>query len=341
MTVDWRLFFLPGTRVLALPSWQNPRLYLPAQSFTRRWEGSSLYPASRFQARLYRSLLRVRATMGLVAARTVQSSDWPLGDFTQDVLLRARAAAVLVGTSGSSHKLTARLQDEKGRDVGYLKYAETDVARQKLRQERDVLSGIPDDLGPKLLKYGAMGEGEALLMTPLTGKNLPATLPPAEGVIGFLDSLAVLPPVPVEAHPWMRHAREQQSDSELVSCFEALSGKNWPIVIQHRDFAPWNLLRRPDGSIGAVDWEWSILEGFPYLDFAYYVLRTASLLYRWVPPKAVEYAGRYLSQQPEFGLNNAETRALIRLTAHDVCQKSLEVGRKPDPWWLAVWESRR
>src|ERR687886_748823 len=110
MMADWSLFFPPGERVLALPSWQRPRLYLPLQSFTRRWEGSSLYPASRFRARVYRFLLRTRAATGLVALRTARSSDRQLEEFIQDVLPRARAAAVLVGVPNPTQKITVRLQ---------------------------------------------------------------------------------------------------------------------------------------------------------------------------------------------------------------------------------------
>jgi hypothetical protein len=263
--------------------------------------------------------------------------------FTQDVLPQVRAAAVLVGTPGRSQKITARLQDEKGRVISYLKYAEKDVARKMLQREREMLSSVPGNLAPTPLKHGAMGKGEALLITTLTGSTLPATLPPAGGVLDFLNSLAVLPAVPVEAHPWVRRIREQ-SKPELDSCFEAMAGKDWAVVIQHGDFAPWNLLRRPDGTIGAIDWEWGTSESFPYLDLAYYVLLTLKFIYRWAPPKAAEYTIRYLSQQAQLELDVVQARALIRLTAHDVCKRSLEAGGAPDTsfqmWWRAVWESR-
>jgi Phosphotransferase enzyme family len=344
MKVDWHSFFPSGERVLALPNWQNPRLYLPVQSFIQRWEGSSLYPAFRFQARLYRSLLRIRTATGLVATRMAQSrAYWPLGEFTQDMLPQVRTSAVLVGASGLSQKITVQLQDKKGRVAGYLKYAEKDLARERLRQEREILSGIPSGLGPEPLKYGAMGNGDALLITPLEGRRLPAALPPAGGVVEFLSSLTVLPPVSIEDHPWVRRAQEQ-NEPELDSCFEAISGKNWPVMIQHGDFAPWNLLRRPDDSIGAIDWEWGSLEGLPYLDLIYYILLTSALIYRWAPLKAAKYAAGYLAQQPQLGLNTIEARVLTRLAAYDVYQRYQRVRQTPanslQMWWGTVWESK-
>jgi hypothetical protein len=39
-----------------------------------------------------------------------------------------------------------------------------------------------------------------------------------------------------------------------------------PAFIEHGDFAPWNLKRLRDGSIGAIDWEWSLDRGLPCQD---------------------------------------------------------------------------
>src|SRR5215210_1117465 len=155
MMMDWGLFFPPGTRVLALPSWQDPRLYLPTRSFPQRWEESAFFPAFRLRSRLRRLALRIGATAELGRVRQVRSTDWPLGEFTQDALPQAVSAVVLVGTPSRVQKITVQLRDENGRVLGYLKYAENEAARKRLRQERGVLSGIPKGVGPELLKYGS------------------------------------------------------------------------------------------------------------------------------------------------------------------------------------------
>jgi hypothetical protein len=49
-----------------------------------------------------------------------------------------------------------------------------------------------------------------------------------------------------------------------------------PAFIEHRDFAPWNLKRLPDGRTGAIDWEWAILRGLPCQDiFRYFYIQDA------------------------------------------------------------------
>ena len=341
MTPKCDLFFPPGTRVLPLPNWQRPRLYLPACYFLQRWEDSSFYPAFRFLARVYRVSLRMKAAVGIGEARQVRSSTWPLGEFAQDVLPQAASVVVLVGTPGPAQKITARIRDDAGRVLGYLKYAEKEAARERLRQERQMLLNIPKQAGPELLKYGKLSNGEDLLSTPVTGKQVPATLPPVPGLTVFSTSPAI-PPVPVTLHPWVRRIRERNVP-ELDSCFETLAGKDWAIVIQHGDLTPWNLIRRPDGSLGAIDWEYGTLEGFPYLDLAHYVLQTSALIYRWPPSRAAEFTMHYLADQPRLALSNMEARALTSLAAYDAYQKFQDDGHVSETnhlqrWRRAIWE---
>ena len=336
------LFFPPKTRVLALPSWQNPRLYLPAHRSLQRWRYSSLYPAFRFLARLYKLSLRIKVTVGLGEERETGAIGWPLGEFVQDLRPRTGSVVVLVGTPGPAQKITAQLRDETGNVLGYLKYAEKEAARKRLRRERQVLAGIPEGVGPAFLKYGRLGSGEALLTTPLLGKALPATLPPARGLSDLLAVLAIAPRVPIAAHPWVQHTRDQGS-LDLDPWLEMLSGKDWPVTIQHGDFAPWNLLRRSDGTLGAIDWEYGTLEGLPYLDLAHYVLQTSALIYRWAPLRAMEYTVEYLTRQPPLTLSDVEARALTSLAAYDAYRKFLEDGHVPatnnlQRWRQAIWE---
>jgi hypothetical protein len=335
---DLGLFFPPGTRVLALPNWQTPRLYLSAHGPLQSWKHSSSYPASRSLARLYRLLLRLRATVGMAETRTVRSSGWLLSRFTQEVLPQPASTVVLIGTPGPAQAITAQLRDEKDRVLGYLKYAEKDTARRRLRHEYHILSNLPAGIGPKPLKFGLFGNGEALLISALPGEPLSAVLPPPKALVGLLASYIVHPPLPLEDHPWVCRMRELGTP-ELDVWFEALAGRSWPVAVQHGDFAPWNLLEGSDGTLRAFDWEYGTLEGFPYLDLAYYILQTSALIYRRAPLEAASLAPECLSRLS--GLDEAEAQALTRLAAYDAYRKSSEDGQPPDNglqvWRRAVW----
>jgi hypothetical protein len=340
VTLDWTLFFPPGTRVLALPNWENPRLYLPAQHFSRNWQESSFYPASRLLARLFRVSLRVKAAAGLGEIRTVQSSQWPLGEFTREVLPQAMSAVILVGTPGTVQKITVRVLGERGEVLGYLKYAEKEAARKRLRHEHRMLGTIPSGAGPEALKFGPFADGEALLITALAGKKLPTTFPPPEELKDLLESLVISRPVAFDAHPWVRLVREQ-SGAEFEPWFEVLARKSWPVVVQHGDFAPWNLLKQAGGAVGAIDWEYGVLEGFPHLDLAYYILQVSALVQRRTPSKAVGYATTYMMRQPRLAVSSEEAHILTYLAAYDAYLKSRDDGQPDDTrlqmWRRAIW----
>jgi hypothetical protein len=57
-----------------------------------------------------------------------------------------------------------------------------------------------------------------------------------------------------------------QRTRELLAAVEDL-----PIVCEHRDFSPWNVLVSPEGSLEVLDWESAELEGLPALDLIYFL----------------------------------------------------------------------
>jgi hypothetical protein len=241
--------------------------------------------------------------------------------------------------------MTVKLHDEEGTVVGYLKYGEREAARKRLTKEYTMLSRIRSGLAPEPIKHGALGRGEALLITPLGGRRPPATLTLVRNVNRFLDELVVRPPMPLDDHPWVREIRER-SEVEHDRWFEVLAHRDWPVVIQHGDFTSWNLLRKPDGTLGAVDWEYGSLEGFAYLDLAHHILQTSVLLYRWEPSRAAEHAVRYLTRMPWPALERREAEALVRLSAYYDYLKGEEDGKASDSifpmqgWRRAVWEKK-
>ena len=64
-------------------------------------------------------------------------------------------------------------------------------------------------------------------------------------------------------------------DSDLLSRSETavsrLKDLTLPIVCEHRDFSPWNVLRAPDGELAVLDWEGAELQGLPALDLIYFL----------------------------------------------------------------------
>jgi len=330
--------------MVALPGAGRPRLFIPARRLRDRWRASSLYPASRPTARVYRLFLRLRATIwpGDASILPVESS--PLSDFVATAVPGLEIAAIIVGTPGPGRKFTVALWDKAWNLVGFLKYGETAVARSRIQNEFKMLGEIPEGVGPRAIKIGPLGEGLALLVTPIEGRHLPASLPPSRLVMPFQKSLQPhTPRVPLERHPWIRALVDRTDDevAPMLKWVDALSSKTWAVVFQHGDFAPWNLLSGNDGSLRAVDWEYGTTDGFPNADLAYYIIQVGALIYRWKPEKALRWGVRYLSSQPALGLSPTEAEALVRLTAWHAYRQGLEDQHPPDSpiqsWRRALW----
>jgi len=121
----------------------------------------------------------------------------------------------------------------------------------------------------------------------------------------------------------------------------ALAGPSWPVVVQHGDVAPWNIMQDSGGDVRALDWEYGSLPGFPHLDLAFYILQTAALMHRWPPEKARDYAVARLTRAPWPALEPAEALAVVRLAALDTYWKQMEDGQRRgaplQAWRRRVW----
>lgn len=338
--MDGLRFFQRNTRVVALPTWENPRLMLPAGSVQQRWRGSALYPAHRPAARLYRLALRTGVALGFVGRTRIAISDQiSLCHFAREALPNVAALSVLIGTPGEAQKVSAELRDDHGRVLGYLKYGERPTAVARLRHEWEVLRGLPSEIGPRPLTFGAWADGVALVTTPVPGAAVPARLPPPSDLATLCSQLASGVEVEVEEHPWILALRERTGYLP-DAWIEPLALQGWSIVRMHGDLA-WNLRRTRRGDLNAFDWEYGALQGFPGIDLATYIVETAQLRYGWSPRRTWEWALPFLRrtypQVPERALPS-----LVRLAALHLFQHQVEEGWDPNcplqRWRTSLWE---
>jgi hypothetical protein len=191
------------------------------------------------------------------------------------------------------------------------------------------------------LKLGVVANLDVLLLTPVRGRQMRPALPPPGKLAAFAASLATPATTSFDQHPWVSEA-VCRSCHELEGSFAALSRRAWPIVRQHGDLTPWNLLQTTDGSLVAVDWEYGRVAGFPGLDLAHYVLQAACLFHRWSPAEARNFARCYLAQDRWLDLSPAEAAAIVSLAAHEAFQLEVANGHvSNDPtqrWRRAIWE---
>jgi hypothetical protein len=69
------------------------------------------------------------------------------------------------------------------------------------------------------------------------------------------------------------------SDHELKAAQASLASLGWlPLVCEHRDFAPWNILLGRDGKLNVLDWESAEQRGLPLCDLTYFLAYWAFFL---------------------------------------------------------------
>ncbi len=339
--MEWHNFFPAYTPVLALPNWQHPRLYIPAHTARERWVRSGFYPAFRLRARLYRLGLRATAAAGIIHQhRTAHAAAWPLGTFVQDVLPGADSISVLLGSPSPTQKTTVQVWNAEGQVIGYVKYAEKPAAQERLRYEHQVLTQLPEGAGPRPLKFGAWGDGEALVTSALPGQPFTPTLPPGKALPAYCLTLHIGNPLPVDVHPWVRWCKAHGGDL-VAPWFDALAHRPWPVAVHHGDLV-WNLAQDAKGTLRAFDWEYGVPEGFPGQDLAKYLLQVAMEMLNWPVEKGHTLAVDYMHQHSGLDLTRDEALAMVRLAAFDLYRKFEADGFTPDRWeqqWRkAAWE---
>jgi glycosyltransferase involved in cell wall biosynthesis len=336
---NWEIFFPPSTRVVALPSWERPRLLVPAASLAERTSASAFYPSFRGRGQLL--LLRLKAALALGARYSSAGTPSLLKEFLEDVYPTARVRAIQVGSNASVQKYTLQLEEETGQIVAYVKCAGDPLARKRLNHEFTVLSSLPGDVGPSPVKYGSVAGYDALVLKAVQGRRLRSTPALSAPLRIFSRSLLMPRNYSLESHPWI--LTQTSCSGEVARLFEKLVHRQWPVAIQHGDLAPWNLIEGRDGQLTAVDWEYGLECGFPGLDLAQYVLQVARLIYRWHPEKARQYAMAQLLHENQMDLTPNEAAAVVAIAAHQAYQNTADEGYLPTDWaqlWRrAIWEA--
>jgi hypothetical protein len=287
---------------------------------------------------------------------------------------------VLTGsTPHRKKKMIAQARDSKGDILGYLKYGETPEAQACIVSEAVCLSALPGKVGPQCIGLEQHAAYTCMALTAVKGRMLEARLPQSfDGrqlsvIKEYLERLQISDiTFGIDVHPSIVRLREQvtvlSSQSSVFSLqdFEeilaSLRTQKWPVVIQHGDFTPWNVLRvREEKDVGcrmevdkdflttdnvsiinstsrlcAIDWEEGTTEGLPWLDLIYFCLQTGYLMHHWSAEQTTSYALNVLTFN---GLNEQVAVSLIKLSALDAWLRNEEYisGSELQQFRQSVW----
>jgi hypothetical protein len=230
-------------------------------------------------------------------------------------------------------KLIVRISDRRNNLLGFIKYGETPEAQSAVQHEHGMLSSLPKGAGPTCMAVLQEKGFACIALSAVDGRQLPARLP-ADWLqlLKYAKQLETQNHFAVSGHPFFLNLQPHIEEPFYAEMCECLVGRTWPACIMHGDFAPWNLLvHSPNrataspqaSSLIAIDWEEGRVDGFPYLDLAYYGLQTAFLMHHWSAAKAATYVADMLQRYAD--LKDMEAWALVRLAALDAWLRSEEM----------------
>jgi hypothetical protein len=269
-----------------MPRWfvrGKPRWFVPMDTWRVRLSGSRIYPALSAKARAYRTALRAWITIG--GAQFTHHTylkiehDWTLRELLRSDMPTLSTAAISIGGAiPGGRKITAQLMDERGHVLGFAKYASNAYTRAAIANEARMLEGLPENVGPRVIRFTPFLDGDLLVQTHVQGRmRVHMRIDAAQRE--FYERLIRTDEVyPASQHPYLLdlHKRADGQRDFIENVIEDLDRGAWPVAWMHGDLAPYNMRWRRAGC-QAFDWEHGKEIGFPYLDGAAMLIQVAKI----------------------------------------------------------------
>ena len=276
----------------------RPFLLLPGQ---RRAAAATmaLYPAQTGRARAARTVLRwfLRASLapGAEKVTVMAAAGDPFAAFLSSLAGQPTRGLPLLGILAGNpmsegQRLLVLVFDARQQPVAVAKAGLSERARALVEQEESFLATVPP--GTKgVPRLGATFKGAHLRALALDFFGGDSPRPEDEAALpGLLESwvdskqrIAVS-----DTLDWRRLERAGSGNSLFSGIASQLRGLTIASVIQHGDFAPWNIKVSPGGTWTVLDWERGELIGLPGWDWFHYVIQSAILVGRLPTAALVE-----------------------------------------------------
>jgi hypothetical protein len=279
-----------------------PRWFFPIGNIKTLRKSLTLYPSYRWRSRAYRAALLAWATVGGVRlthrVSRKREGEWPVGELLLSDFPTLSTAAVYIGTPGPSQNITIQLMDDRGQTLGFAKYANAPWAQDCIANEARMLEIIPENIGPRVVRFTQFLQGDLLVQTPVEGRvRMPRSKPDA-AQIRFIERLIRTGATyTASEHPFIGslHARAGQRRRILEEIIADLEDSEWPVALHHGDLSPWNM-RWQGRNCLAFDWEHGREEGLAYLEMAHAPIQVAGLIRRTDPLRAKLAVSEYMKR---------------------------------------------
>ena len=266
----------------------RPFLLLPLQS-RAAIASLDLYPAQTPRARLamslWRRLLQASVPLGMQKVSFVVQRDDPFIRF-----LAAQSGTktdgpptlgALAGNPASDgQRFLLLVFDDAQKPVAVVKTGMTDRAKDLVAKEQSVLKKIGGKAkGVPRLRGEFRTERLCALAIDFVAGDSPqgyAETTVSSLLTSWVDSTQSVPLS--QTQDWLRLAAAVQAGGAASNFVQQLRDRVVHPVLQHGDFAPWNIKVSPTGDWTVLDWERGELVGIPGWDWFHYLIQPAILV---------------------------------------------------------------
>jgi hypothetical protein len=303
----------------------RPLLLLP-RSARPAAQCLDLYPAQSGRARLARAVLRGLIRVGVVPGSNPVGLNIPATDpfirflhSTAGTKKQLPDFGILAGNpAGGTQRFIVLLFDDKGNPQTVVKAGVAPAARELIKKERDFLSSVPaGEVGiPQLRSKFASASVEAFATNFFVGGP---PQPDDDRLVSRVLSSWITQRMPLRQFPgWVAF------EKAFPQAAKGTSDRLVQSVIQHGDFAPWNIKVSRNGSFTVLDWERGTLNGLPGWDWFHYVIQTNILVRKATTENLVRTveqllnSGSFKGYAQKTGIAGLERPLLLAYLAHVV-----------------------
>jgi len=276
--------FLSDHPYVILPTKTNPKVYLPiadARTVKRAFE---LYNPFSQKAKLLKRVAHIFCRWMKPIARvllpTVTGGKSKLIISIEKQLSKSITSSAYLATA--KDKVVLQLQDNNG-IIGYLKYPISDLGKERLLNEKTAIELLSEKkLISSLVSTGEFENTPFIILKPIEGEIGSVS---KEEYTAVLNSFKREESYLLKSHPRVIAIRKQLvhlNFSDLNDALEqtlSLSKKEYSVVYEHGDFAPWNLIKTAD-DIVPFDFEYFDENGLEHLDELKFHFQELTLLHQ-------------------------------------------------------------
>lgn len=273
--------FFSDNKYILLPTSSNPKVALALGSKNVTRNSFRLYTPFSAKAKVLKTIAwySLKFTSYFPTIKKTGKSDFI--SYLEARLKKPLIASVYYATD--KNKIVIQLQSEEAEILGYLKMSVSPLGKKRLENEKraiEVLSTVGLS-SISILDSGAYEGNTYILYKEISG--IPAC-PEEKELTALLAALKKENRYALNKHPRILQLckdLEEQNQTELVKILLSVCNKTEGLfheVYEHGDFAPWNIMKKPEGGYELFDFEYFGTEGLEYLDLIKYYYQVGSLL---------------------------------------------------------------